>query len=119
MTAKGFAAVVGVNTVVSVALLACYALWVARPPAYAVLDVGQLYQLKERQIAALLVKPGASPEERIAALKGVTTFGAELAKVMNELPGECRCLVLARAAVLGTEGMLPDLTPDVARRLGL
>ena len=38
MTAKGFAVVVGVNAIVSLTLLAGYAHWITRPPAYAVLD---------------------------------------------------------------------------------
>ena len=46
-------------------------------------------------------------------------FGTEVSTLLQALPGECRCIVLARGAVMGSEPLLRDLTPDVRRRLGL
>ena len=40
-------------------------------------------------------------------------------EMLQALPSECRCIVLARGAVMGSEPLLRDLTPDVRRRLGL
>lgn len=121
MSARTTAFFIAVNALVSATLVAAYALWVApsRLPAFAVLDVGELYRLKESQIAASLVKRDASDEERTLALKRAGAFGAELTTLMLSLPEECRCLVLARGAVIGPPTVLPDLTPEVRRRLGL
>ena len=46
-------------------------------------------------------------------------FGTEVSTLLQALPSECRCIVLARGAVMGSEPLLRDLTPDVRRRLGL
>ena len=42
-----------------------------------------------------------------------------MSTLLEKLPDECRCVVLARGAVVGTAPLLRDLTPDVRRRLGL
>ncbi len=106
------------SALVNAALLAAYALWIA-PPRLATLDVGEIYRLKEAQVAAVLTKREASDEERIAALKTAGSFGAEVTALIETLPKECRCLILARGAVIGERDSLPDLTLEVRRRLGL
>jgi hypothetical protein len=121
MNAREAAALIATNAALTMALVAGYAFWFApaRAPAFAVLDVGELYRLKEHQVAAVLVKRDASDEERTTALKQAAAFGPEVTALIQSLPGECRCLVLARGAVIGPAQRLPDLTPDVRRRLGL
>ena len=111
----------GLNALISAALIAIYALWFspANGSMFAVLDVGELYRLKENQVAAALVKRDASDEDRAAALKRAAAFGEEVTRLIQSLPEECRCLILARGAVVGTAPPLADLTPDVRRRLGL
>ena len=112
---------IAVNALVSAALIALAELWLApaRAPALAVLDVAELYRLKESQVAAVLVKGDASDEERAAALHRAASFGADVSRLLETLPEECRCLVLARGAVVGPTSSLPDLTPAARRRLGL
>ena len=109
------------NALITVGLLSGYALWIApaRAPRLAVLDVGELYRLKEMQVTAVLMKREASEEERAGALKAAGTFGNEVTNLLQALHEECRCLVLARGAVIGQPEALPDLTPDIRRRLGL
>ena len=121
MNAKTFAAVLIANALLSTALLIGYALWVAPPqaPRFAVLDVGELYRLKESQVTAVLMKRDATEEERSSALKAAGTFSNEGTGLLQALHDECRCLVLARGAVIGQPQTLPDLTPDVRKRLGL
>ena len=121
MNAKAAAQLVGANALVSAALIALVHLWLVpeRLPALAVLDVAELYRLKELQVAAVLVKRDASDEERTGALRGAAGFGAEVSTLLEKLPDECRCVVLARGAVVGAAPLLRDLTPDVRRRLGL
>ena len=121
MNARAAALLVGINALVSAALIALVQLWLVpeRLPALAVLDVAELYRLKELQVAAVLVKRDASDEERTGALRGAAGFGAEVSTLLEKLPDECRCVVLARGAVVGAAPLLRDLTPDVRRRLGL
>ncbi|WP_374617323.1 hypothetical protein [Thauera aminoaromatica] len=121
MNARTVALLIGVNALVSAGLIALAQVWLApeRAPALAVLDVAELYRLKELQVAAVLVKRDASDEERAGALRRAADFGTEVSTLLQALPGECRCIVLARGAVMGSEPLLRDLTPDVRRRLGL
>jgi hypothetical protein len=107
------------NALVTAALIGAYALWLAPQPRFALLDVGELYRLKESRIAAVLVKPDSGEAQRLAALEEAAAFGDALNGLIEALPGECRCLILARGAVVGNPESLPDLTPEVRRRLGL
>jgi hypothetical protein len=118
---KTASALVLANAILSAILIAAYATWMApaRTPLLAVLDVGELYRLKETQVAALLVKRDASDEERALALRRASTFGLEVTSLIQSLPEECRCLILARGAIIGPAPILADLTPEVRRRLGL
>jgi len=115
------ALLVAVNALTSVAAVAGYALWLAPAPAptLAVLDVGELYRLKEKQVAAVLVKHDANDTDRAAALARAAGFGIEVSSLIQSLPEECHCLILARGAVVGPAPLLPDLTPEAGRRLGL
>ena len=70
--------VVAVNALVSAALIAAHANWIAPQPRFALLDVGELYRLKESRIAAVLVKPDAGEAQRLAALEEAAAFGEAL-----------------------------------------
>lgn len=56
------------SAVINAALLVVYAVWIAPPrmPRLATLDVGELYRLKETQVAAMLLKREATDEDRSA-----------------------------------------------------
>ena len=121
MTRRDAAYLLALNALVGVTLLTAGAQWVFGPQktAFAVLDVAELYRVKEAQVAAVLVNHNATETERATAITRAAAFGTELTALIAALPGECRCLVLARGAVIGATAPLPDLTPDVRRRLGL
>ena len=121
MNLKTAALLVLANALLSALLVLAYALWFApaAAPRLAVLDVSELYRLKETQVAKVLVKLDASEADRALALQRASAFGLELTNLIQALPEECHCLVLARGAVVGPAPLLPDLTPDVRRRLGL
>ena len=122
MKARTVALLVGVNALLSIVLIALTHLWFVEPrhsPTLAVLDVAELYRLKEAQVATVLVNGEASDAQRANALRHAASFGTEVSSLLQTLPSECRCIVLARGAVVGTASQLPDLTPDVRRQLGL
>jgi hypothetical protein len=121
VNARAATLLVAINALISAAFLVAYASWFAQgaAPTFALLDVGELYRLKEAQVTAVLMKRDASEEERVTALKHAAQFGHEVTNLIERLPAECRCLVLTRAAVIGPAPRLADLTPEVRRRLGL
>ena len=121
MTRRDAAYLLALNALVSMALVALSAPWLLRSQqtAFAVLDVAEIYRVKESEVAAVLVNHNVSEAERAAAIARAASFGTELTALIEALPEECRCLVLARGAVIGAAVPLPDLTPDVRRRLGL
>jgi hypothetical protein len=121
MTRLDAARLIAFNTVVSLAIVAGAALWMQhnQKPTFGTLDVAELYRLKEAQVAAVLVKRDSGDAERILAIQRAAVFGGELSKLIETLPEECGCLVLARGAVLGSGAQLLDLTPAVRQRLGL
>ena len=100
-------------------LIAAYHVWngARTQPRIAMLDVAEIYRLKESEFAALLMKPGATEADRARAIELARTFGAALSALTERLPAECNCLVLTKAAVVG--GGIADLTPEVKRRFGL
>jgi Skp family chaperone for outer membrane proteins len=118
---KTSALLVVANVLLSALIVLAYALWFApaAAPRLAVLDVGELYRLKETQVAKVLVKLDATHEDRALALQRASAFGLEMTNLIQSLPEECHCLILARGAVVGPAPLLPDLTPEVRRRLGL
>lgn len=118
MTIRHIALLTALNALLTLGVAAY--VWLAPTgTAFAMLDVAELYRLKERQVAAVLVKRDASDADRAAAIQHAGNFGAELAAVVESLPQECRCLILVRGAVTGSSRQLPDLTPLVRQRLGL
>lgn len=108
------------NAIVSAGLIHAHARWLSPSmPRFAVLDVAELYRLKEAHAAALLTRSAVSDGERVALLHGVQGFGMEVTRQIQQVTRDCRCLLLARGAVVGQDSLLPDLTPDVRQRLGL
>jgi hypothetical protein len=95
----------------------------SRPSPFTVgtLDIAALYQTKEAQVTAALLRSDATPTDRALALQEATDFGQRLAERLALLPRECDCLVLNQGAVIGAgDGLtVTDLTPSVRTALGL
>lgn len=121
MTRQAALIVVLINAGITAALIVLHASVVTpeRTPVFALLDVAELYRLKEREVAAVLMRSDVKDDERQAALKQAQSFGTEVTALIERLPAECRCLIVARGAVIGSAEQLPDLTPRVRQRLGL
>lgn len=112
--------VVGVQLAISFGSMGAVLWWQrAVQPRFAVVDVPQLYRLKEAQVAAILVDKSLSDSHRSATIQSVGGFGTEVARLMESLPGQCGCLVFSRGAVVGQPDILLDLTPTARERLGL
>ena len=98
----------------SVVTMVAYHVWFAGTagPRLAMLDVAEIYRLKESQFSALIMKPNASEADRAQAIELARAFGTDLAAMTRSLPRECGCLVLTKAAVVGSGSDIPDLTPE-------
>ena len=94
MNTRTAALLVLANVLLSALVVLAYALWFApaAAPRLAVLDVGELYRLKETQVAKVLVKLDATHEDRALALQRASAFGLEMTNLIQSLPEECHCL---------------------------
>jgi hypothetical protein len=121
MTRLEAARLIAINMVASLAVATGVSWWMQghQRPAFGTLDITELYRLKESQVAAVLVKRDSGDADRLLAIQQAAAFGAQVSKVLETLPQDCGCLVVAPGALLGTSTQIVDLTPQVRRRLGL
>jgi hypothetical protein len=99
--------------------IALYDRLVFRPAQHiGVVDIGEVYRAKEAQFAQLLTK-SASEADRAKALEMAKQFAKQLPIALEELPKECRCLVVAKASVIGSPANMIDLTALLKRKVEL
>ena len=99
---------------VSVLITACgllaYDRLVVRPAqVIGVVDVAEIYRLKEAEFAALITR-GNSDADRQQAMDLATRFARRLPGALEELPADCRCLVVLKSALAGPTAHTLDLT---------
>jgi hypothetical protein len=103
---------------VAAALLA-YDRLVARPAQLVgIVDVGEVYRQKEAEFTQQVTKT-ATDEERQKALALARQFTQRLPLALDELPRDCRCLVLVRTSVAGMPPNAVDLTAFLKRKVEL
>ena len=121
MTWATTARLIALHVLTSALVATGTSLWVQRyqMPRFGTLDIAELYRIKEQQVAAVLVKRDSGDTDRVQAIQGAAAFGAQVSKILETLPQDCDCLVVAPGALLGSPTRLVDLTQDVRRRLGL
>lgn len=83
----------------------------------ALIDVSEVLELKQMQLATDAAKPGITDKERAEIFDKIGTFSKDLEVAIDELQSECDCTLLVRAAVVKSRG--DDLTHDLKVRLGL
>jgi hypothetical protein len=103
--------------VVALGTLAAYDRWVVRPAqVVGVVDVGEVYRQKEAEFT-LIVTRAATDGERDKALRMARAFAQRLPIALEELPRECRCLVVLRTALAAPAPRTVDLTAELKRKL--
>jgi hypothetical protein len=105
-------------TVVVTALLAYDRLVMLPAQLIGVVDVGEVYRLKEAEFTRLVTKAN-SDDERQQALTVAHQFAQQLPLALEELPRDCRCLVLVRTAIAGVPPHAVDLTALLKRKVAL
>ena len=104
--------------IVAIALLV-YDRVVVRPARLiGVVDVGEVYRLKEAEFTQIVTK-SASDDERQKALAMARQFAERLPLALEELPRDCACLVMIRTAVAGIPPNATDLTALLKRKVDL
>lgn len=97
--------------------LAAYDHWVLRPALrVGVVDVGEVYRQKEAEFTLILTKAG-SDDERQKAMAMARRFAQRLPAALDELPRECRCLVVLKSAVAGDAARMVDLTAQLKSKV--
>jgi hypothetical protein len=121
MNVKHIVIAVLINSLVSTALIAIYDHSVRRPatPKFASLDISELYRVKQESLATAVAKPGATEAERASITLLAAKFGNDVESLMRAFPVECGCIVIAKPALLGDLGNIPDYTNEAKRRLGI
>jgi hypothetical protein len=104
--------------VVAIALFA-YDHMVARPAQLVgVVDVGEVYRLKEAEFTQLVTRT-TSEDERQKALLLARQFAQRLPTALEELPRDCHCLVVVRSALAGSPPHAVDLTALLKHKVDL
>jgi hypothetical protein len=92
--------------------------WVVRPSRLiGMVDVGEVVRLKEAEFTQQITRAGADEHQR--ALDLAQRFAERLPIALDELPRDCRCLVLVRSAVAGAPPHAIDLTAHLKRKVDL
>jgi hypothetical protein len=112
-----------VNAAVSVLVMACgllaYDRFVVRPSqVIGVVDVSEVYRIKEAEFASLITA-GRSEDERQKAVELATSFARRLPQALEELPRDCRCLVVLKSAIAGRSANTLDLTALLKTKVDL
>lgn len=110
-----------VATLMATACLSAYHFLVlpASATRFAVVDVGEVYRLKEKQLVELVSKAGATDADKKHATEMALEFTKSLPAALEQLPRECQCTVLLRAAVAAETGSMRDLTPLLKSKVGV
>jgi hypothetical protein len=108
---------VALSTLLATCGLVAYDRLVVRPGRLVgIVDVSEVYRTKETEFAALLTAT-KSDEERQRALDLASAFAKRLPAALDELPADCRCLVVLKSAVAGASDNTLDLTPLLKAKL--
>lgn len=112
-----------INAVVAIIFISCallsYHHFVVLPnkQRFAYLDIPELLELKQLQVAGAATGPGSTESDRERAFGDIARFAGDLERAVAEIQGECDCTILVRAAVVKSKA--EDLTPVLKERLGL
>ena len=108
---------VALSTLLATCGLVAYDRLVVRPGRLVgIVDVSEVYRMKETEFAALLAA-SKTDDERQRALDLASAFAKRLPAALDELPSDCRCLVVLKSAVAGASDNTLDLTPLLKAKL--
>ncbi|MEO8152369.1 MAG: hypothetical protein ABI605_04805 [Rhizobacter sp.] len=86
---------------------------------FGVVDVGEVYRLKEKQLLDMVTKPTVTDADKERAIAMALEFTKTLPAALEQLPRECKCFVLVRSAVAAESPSTVDLTPLLKSKIGV
>lgn len=105
--------------VVALCLAAYHRFAAATAIRFGVVDVGEVYRLKEKQLVDMVTKSTVTDADKARAVEAAQEFAKTLPAALEQLPQECKCFVLLRSAVVAdTQGTI-DLTPLLRSKIGV
>ena len=114
---KSHVVTAALSLLISACCLLAYDHFLARPARLiGVVDVAEVYRAKESEFATYLTA-SKSDSDREKALALASNFARRLPIALEELPHECRCLVMLNSAVVGRNRNLVDLTATLQEKL--
>ncbi len=120
MNARAFSLQLLVTLVAVAALLGLYHRFVMAPAMrIGVVDVSEVYRLKEKQILEVVTKPAVTDADKQKAVTMALEFTKALPAALEQLPRECNCFVLVRSAVAAETPNMIDLTPALRSKIGV
>lgn len=95
------------------------AMWLATPSQrpVATVDLQSVIELQQLKLTAMVLKPGATDDDRARAYTQVKAFGGALDDAIERVRKSCNCVLLTRSAVVGAHGL--DMTPMLKSELRL
>jgi hypothetical protein len=109
---------VAISLVISVGAILAYDRLVVKPgQVIGVVDIADVYRVKEAEISSMLQNV-KSEGDRQKAYDQAQGFGDRLDKALSEIPAQCRCTVMIKSAIAGSGSNSVDLTPLLKAKLG-
>ena len=105
------AAVVGAATAVGVAMAGI------GQQKIATVDLTGLVEIEQMRMTAVVMKPDVTEDEKMRAFTRMKGLGELLDKSIADAAAKCKCVVLARNAVISNASI--DLTPQVKVAMGI
>lgn len=102
--------------VVCVALIG-YLKFLDKETKFAVVNIEEIMEAKQIQLASMVAKQGLSDKDRGAAYEMAANFGGDLHEALKKTHQECGCLILTSGAVVSTDTL--NLTGRVKELVGL
>jgi hypothetical protein len=66
----------------------------------ATVDMSAVLKAKQKQVGDVLVREGATPEERKAAIESASAYASKVEGVLNEIMSTCRCVLVSKDLVV-------------------
>jgi len=83
----------------------------------ATIDLQTVIELQQLKLTAMVLKPGATDDDKARAFTQVKAFGEALDQAIERVRKGCDCVLLTRTAVVGSHSL--DMTSSLKRELGL
>lgn len=79
-------------------------------------DMSAVLKAKQRQVGDILMREGASPEERKAAIESAAAYAAKVEGALEEVLRSCQCVLVSKDLIVAGPSV-QDHTPVVLDRL--